>query len=73
MFIFNESQSTRRKSIKLDDAMIGFKRINRKICHFDISARENTGMTDTDLYKMLRNFNAIHLIYYGLYKIALSK
>lgn len=47
------------------------KRINEKICHSHISARENTGMTDMGLHKMLKNFNAVNLIYYGLYKTAL--
>lgn len=49
------------------------KGINKKICHSDISARENTGMTDMGLHKMLKNYNVIHLNYYGLYKLALVK
>lgn len=49
------------------------KRINKKICHSHISARENIGMTDMSLREILKNFNVINLIYYGLYKIALVK
>lgn len=49
------------------------KIINKKICHSDISARENTGMTYTGLHKMLKNYYVINLIYYGLQKLALVK
>lgn len=53
--------------------MLRFKRINKKICHPNISARENTGMTDTGLQKVLKDDNVINFVSCGLSKIDLVK